>query len=252
MDEALPPMPPPRTTLWARLLNVFATPGAVFDEVVAEAHPTPVNWIVPLVFAAVVGIIFSLVVFSQPSVIQQLKERQQTSIQKLVDAGKLTEEQGAERAKQIERFFNPTVLKIASALGSMAANAFWMFGIGLGLWLLGKFIFKREFPFMLGVEVTGLSFMIWVLGGIISMLLVVVTGNILISPGPGLLIRNFDLKNPAHLFIASIDLFTVWFLAVLSIGFTRLARIPFLAAAAWLYGIWAVMKVAPFILTRGL
>ncbi|HKI69933.1 MAG TPA: hypothetical protein VKA67_10115, partial [Verrucomicrobiae bacterium] len=74
MDE-IPPIPespppasqpappkPAHTSLAARLLNVFATPGDVFAEVKASG-PCTANWLVPVLFSALVGVFSAIVIF---------------------------------------------------------------------------------------------------------------------------------------------------------------------------------------------
>ncbi len=53
-----PPLgtPAPTTSLAGRLLNVFAAPGEVFEEVKATP-PSVANWLVPVIIYAVVGAI---------------------------------------------------------------------------------------------------------------------------------------------------------------------------------------------------
>ena len=76
MEESQPPSipetpPPPSTSLFSRLTNVFVAPADVFDEI-KSSKPTTANWIVPLVLAMIAGVIYTLVVFSQPAVIQKM------------------------------------------------------------------------------------------------------------------------------------------------------------------------------------
>jgi hypothetical protein len=98
------------------------------------------------------------------------------------------------------------------------------------------------------VEVTGLTTVISILGATISMLLVVVTGNMLMTPGPALLIQDFDPANKTHLLLSGINLTTLWYIAVLSIGLARLSGASFAKAGSWLFGIWAVFKLGAILL----
>jgi hypothetical protein len=48
--------PPARTSIAARLLNLFAAPGEVFDEVISSPV-TPANWIVPVLLVWLTGLL---------------------------------------------------------------------------------------------------------------------------------------------------------------------------------------------------
>ena len=42
--------------------------------------------------------------------------------------------------------------------------------------------------------------------------------------------------------LSSLNLVTLWYVGVLSVGLSKLTGKPFLTAALWLYGIWAVLR----------
>jgi hypothetical protein len=51
------------SSLFGRLFNMFAAPGELFDEL-RQSKPAHSNWVVPLLLSMVVGVLFSIVVFS--------------------------------------------------------------------------------------------------------------------------------------------------------------------------------------------
>ena len=62
---------PPSTSLGARLFNVFATPGDVFEEV-RQSKPCVGNWLLPMFLSCVIGVISVLVIFSQEAIQHQV------------------------------------------------------------------------------------------------------------------------------------------------------------------------------------
>jgi hypothetical protein len=82
--------------------------------------------------------------------------------------------------------------------------------------------------------------MIGVLGGVMSMLLMVVMGNTLATPGPALLIREPNASNPVHLILAAFNVMTLWYLGVLAVGLSKLSGAPVAKAAGWLFSLWAI------------
>src|SRR6516162_4011560 len=79
-------------SLAGRLMNVFAAPGEVFEEVRIRP-PSVANWLVPMLIFAVVGTIGAFIMFSQPAIIQQIHEQQAAAMDKQVKDGKLTQAQ---------------------------------------------------------------------------------------------------------------------------------------------------------------
>ena len=101
MEIAPPPLPVeevqrPASSLAGRLLNVFAAPGDVFDEI-RTSTPSTANWLVPLLLTCLVGIGYVFAVFSQESILQSMRETQEKTMQKQVDARKLTQQQADQR-----------------------------------------------------------------------------------------------------------------------------------------------------------
>ena len=242
MDESQPPpLPetatPAATSLVSRLTNIFVAPGEVFDEVKVSA-PNTMNWLLPSILACVMGIIFSVVIFSQETIVHDMRDAQEKQMQKAVDAGKMTKEQAEQAVQMMEKFMSPTMMTIFGSAGSVVGTFAGLFLFALIFWLMGKFLFKAPFGYMQAVEVNGLASMVSVLGGLLTMLVVLLKGNLLYTPGPSLLISQFDPANKTHLMLAAFNLTTVWWIAVLAIGLARLSGVSFTKAAAWLFGIW--------------
>jgi mannitol-specific phosphotransferase system IIBC component len=240
MDEPspLPECPPevsapPTTSLAARLLNVFAVPGDVFAEV--KATPRSVgNWLVPTLLVLVLSMASAALIYSQPTIQQQLREQQDQVIQKMVGKGWINQEQA-----EAQRLKAGTSTNLLPFLGMAVVQAgVTPFGWGLILWLLGVLVFKAKFPFMKAVEVTGLASAITGLGIIVSTLMVVGLGNMFASPSPTLLLKHFDPQKPSHSLLAVVNVITFWVLVVRAIGLARLAGVPVLRAAFWVFGVW--------------
>jgi 3-oxoacyl-[acyl-carrier protein] reductase len=71
-------------SLAARLLNVFAIPGEVFEGVKASRFCVG-NWLLPALLSAAVGVLTIIVVFSQPSIQRQVREAGEQKAKELMD-----------------------------------------------------------------------------------------------------------------------------------------------------------------------
>ena len=100
----------------------------------------------------------------------------------------------------------------------------WTFVLGLGLWLLSAKIYRAPTTFFQMREVAGLASMISLLGLVISMFLVMATGSLFSNIGPILLIPEFNPASKTHLALASLNVITLWYLAVLSLGVAHVSR----------------------------
>jgi hypothetical protein len=246
-EEPSPANRAPTTSLAARLMNVFATPSEVFEEVKASPH-TAGNWLVPALIGSVVGVISVFIVLAQPAIQQQLREKQDQAIEKrldkMVQAGQLTRQQADQQKGIAEKFMGPTVMKISGAF----AAVFWSFARvflwALVLWGLGMWLLRVRLEYLKALEVAGLAGMIGVLGTIVKLLLQVNLSNLASSPSLAIAVKNFDGTNPWHLVLAGLNGFDLWEVAVMAVGLARLARVPFARAGFSVFGVWVIWSSA--------
>lgn len=233
-------------SLAARLLNVFAVPGEVFTEV-RSARASTLNWLVPALCSAVIGVVSAIIIFSQPAVVQQLREQQTKAMDQQVQSGKLTQAQADQALSVMEKFVGPTMLKIFGSAGAVVVSFVHVIWWGFVLWFLSKLFLKVSIPFPKTLEVAGLAMMINVLGAIVAMLLIVNFGRIGATPSLALTVSNFDASRKSHLFMGAANVFYFWLVGVMSVGLAKLAGVPFLRAA-WLVLTYWVLQESFFIL----
>jgi len=229
--------PPPATSLAGRLLNVFAAPGDVFEEV-KNSKPSPANWLVPAMLLIVISWLSAWLVFSQASVRQQLNDLANKAIDKQVEKGKLSSSQAEQARQAAEKLtgLSYTIGAVAGPVFGAFASPFWW---GLILWLSGAKALKGNFPYLKAVETAGLANMIMVLEVVVRTLLILVTGNLFAAPSLALTVKEFDPQNTVHSLLAVVNVMLFWVLIVRSIGLARLSGASVGKAAVWVFGIWA-------------
>ena len=234
---------PHATSLPARLLNIFATPGEVFAEVKA-APLTAANWLVPTLLSAVVGVLASILIFSQPAIVQQLHEQQVKALDQQVKAGKMTQAQADQAIGVVEKFTGPAMLKVFGSVGAVVGSFVRLFWWAFILWLLAKLFLKVNVSYMKAAETVGLTTMISLLGAIVGLLLIVNLGKLFSGPSLALAVADFDVQKKSHLLLGAVNVFSFWFIGVLSAGFARLAGVPFARALFLVLGYWILQELA--------
>jgi hypothetical protein len=238
------------TSIWARLLNVFAVPGEVFTEV--KATPvTAANWLVPAMIMAIVGAISAIIIFSQPAIVQQVREQQAAMFDKQVKAGKITQADADKMIEMSEKFTGPTMLRLFGSVGAVATSFGRIFWWGFVLWLLARWLLKREILFKKALEVAGLALMISVLGTIVGLLLSVNLNRAMATPSLALVLKDFDMTRKSHLFLGAANVFYFWQVAITSLGFAKLAGVPFLRAAWVVVTFWVLQESLSIMLGIG-
>ena len=229
--ETIPTIPesqanPPQSSIWSRLLNVFASPGEVFEEV-KNSKPSTSNWLAPALIYAVVGVISAFVIFSQPAIIQQIHDQQEKVMDQQVKAGKLTQAQADQAMGAIDKFTGPGMMTIFGGVGAVVGSFIHIFWWAFILWLMGQWFLKIKFPFIKAVEIAGLATMILVLGAVVSGLLTVITGKLGMTPSLALLVDKIDFKNKTHMLLAAVNVFNFWQIGVAGCGLSRMTGAPF-------------------------
>ena len=138
----------------------------------------------------------------------------------------------------------PTLMIVMGSAGTVGTAVAWPFLAALIVWLLGKVAFQASFSYLKALEVCGLASLIGVLNQVVRLLLAVSMGSIFVTPGPVLLVREFDAQNLWHLLAAAFSVLTIWQVGVISLGLARLSGSSWAKAAGWLYGLWAGVAFA--------
>jgi hypothetical protein len=239
LQQSLPEEPAtPAMSLTGRLLNIFATPGEVFDDI-KPASPAVANWLAPALIFMVVSWLVSAVVLTQPAIKQQMDEMLESGLRKQFEKAHLPKEKIEEAVQNAKKWVGITTL-VGSYAGPILIGLISPFAWGFLIWLGGAKVFKGNFEYMKAVEVVGLGNMIGVLDVIVKGLLILVMGNVFAAPSPVLLVKDFNPQNPIHSLLALANVMTLWILAVRAIGLARLANVSVAKAAAWVVGIWVV------------
>src|SRR5271155_5390966 len=108
-------------SLLARLLNVFAIPGAVFEDVKASRR-TASNWLVPALISSTVGIFGAIVMYSQPAFLAQIHDQfthQKQTIEQSVKDKQMTQEDADWLYKMMDFLAQPVTLKSMGAFGAV-------------------------------------------------------------------------------------------------------------------------------------
>lgn len=229
--------PPPRPSLIARLFNILAAPGEVFEQVRAEP-PRTAHWLVPALLLLGVGGLGAWLIFRQPAFRQQQDEIQLRVLARMVEKGKLPRAQFEQLQQNLggggpaKYLLGPAIGVLGFALVSPFWGAFWV-------WLIGAKMHRGGFSYAKALDVAGLANMVVVLGSLVKTLMILALGNLQAAPTPALLVREFDPFNPLHAALGMFDLFGFWVCGVRAAGMAALGGPAWGRGFAWLVLIWA-------------
>lgn len=236
-SEQAKPMP-----LFEKVTNIFASPGELFENV-RLTGPTASNWLLPLILLIIVALAMSQLVLSNPSLRDQMGSIIKKSMEESVQSGRMTQEQ-ADQA--YEQFASPTstMAMIIRFVATILGIPIVLFVVALAYWLLGKWGMRATAPYMKVVEVVGLTFFIGILESIVNTIMIFLMDSIFASPSLALIVlQNFDIQNKLHMALGKVNIFTIWSLAVTSIGLSKLFQRDFPKVAVLVFALWIVWCV---------
>ena len=207
------------------MLDILATPGEVFDEVMA-GPPCLANWLVPTLLVCLA----SLVLLRTAATSDQIS----VAVSRLADAGKLS----AAQADALTRNW-PSVSAFTICLGA-AAGMGWS---ALLLWLIGRVCLKTPFPFGKALEVVGLSSVVLLLGTVFTALLVAATGDPTARPALSILAGRLPPESHLRAALDTLNFFHFWSAGVLAVGLSKLSGVGFKESAFWVLGYWIVVRL---------
>ena len=222
------------SSLTAKLWDMFAYPGQVFDEVIA-APPRVLNWLVPTLLVAIASLFLLRTGYDNatdlPTPSQTVEAQSSVS-----DSAALQAVPGSTDWRR---------LSAVGVCGGAFAGTFWSAFL---LWFIGRTFLKARFSFLKAVEVVGLTGVIMALGAVVTALLVSIFGNPAARPALSLLALSLPFDSHVRLFLDVVNFFHLWGISVLAIGLSRLSGVTFKEAAFWVFGYWIVVRLGLILL----
>jgi hypothetical protein len=139
------------------------------------------------------------------------------------------------------------LLIVIGIIGGMIAVAAYYFGAALVLWLVNKSLFKASYGYMKYLELYGISTWIGVLGGVITVVMMLALGTMTATPSASLaVIGNYDSTNTMHKILSAFNVFSIWETAVIGIGLSKFSEKSYgsgIASAFILLALWTALSI---------
>jgi len=217
MEEQVPAAP--TISFSDIIMNVFASPAEAYEGI--RTSPTRASvWVVPLLLTFVLSIGSIWFTFTNESIRSQIVEQQRERMQEQIQSGKITQE----RADQIlEGMEKGSGMMIAfGIIGAGIMLCVTVFVGALFLWLIGKLALKAEAGYGKYLELWGSSLWIGILGGIVTLLLLMAFNSMYASPSAALAVMSsYSPKNSLHRLLTSLNVFSIWQMVVVGIGLSK-------------------------------
>ncbi len=236
--------------LGTRIMNVFSSPGELFTEV-ARTPVQKSSWAVPYVLSLLLTLVFTYGLFSNPSLRQQIYDTQLQGMQKAVEEGRMTQAQLDQMREGMESS-GLGMFMLFGGVSQIVIGSAMFFGLALLLWLTSKFGLKATAGYAKLLELTGLASFIALIGAVITLVLMYVFDSLRATPGAALaILDSYDRENKMHLFLSSLNVFTLWETSIIGIGLSKVANKSTGVGMGIAFGLWALWTIVTVALGWG-
>jgi hypothetical protein len=230
-DALIPPPPAaePEPNGLQRIIGVLFSPDATLASIARKP-----DWVLPLVVLLVMSLVAGVVIAQHVdfgAAAREAMEQNKNATPEQIDKGVKM----AAGIGKVVTYLSP----VLSAIGLL---------IIAGVLLLAFRLFGGEGDFNQAFSVTCYSSMPGVIKSILMMIIIVAKGGMIPGQQLATLVRSnlgflVDYKaNPmAFALLSSIDVFSIWFVALMIIGFAYLARVSRVKSAVIIISLWLVV-----------
>ena len=234
-----------------KMIGVFTEPAKMFYHT-SKFTAKHKDWVIPVIIFFIVVALIRIIAMTNKEVMFEAKQKQIDSIEKMVESGTLTREQGDEAINGIEQqtefMQGPVgwVIAIASTL---------IFGLIVYLIITGiyflfiKFLLKGEGTFTSALVANGLTIYISLLQIIVAGILTMLFGKMIMDTSLASLM-NSDKMTLTGWLLAKIDPISIWAYIILAIGFAKMFKSEYtgkyygLVFGVWLIGMFILFQLA--------
>lgn len=244
----------PVTSLPARLLNVLAMPGQVFEEVRTSGR-TVWNWLLPAPVYAVSLALFTAAMFSTPAIqklwseqTSMMRSGQSADLAAAVKSGKTTQADADKTLAFTDSFAGPRTLRVIGLVSGFGFGLVRIFWWALVLWYLARKVLKQPVHYGKMLEVAGIASVVAMIGNLVLVALVMNVGKTASDTGSSIVVANLESSRLQTIIAIAQNGLNFWLIAVLGAGLARMTGLPwarglFLMAAYWLASEFLLMAL---------
>ncbi|MFA3782183.1 YIP1 family protein [Melioribacteraceae bacterium 4301-Me] len=238
-----------------KLVGIFTEPAKTYSKM-SEFPPKTSDWIIPLIVAIVFAILSNIIMMSNPVIKSAILEKQMAQVEKqfdeMVKNGQMTEQQKEERLESIREGQGGAIALIGTIIGIPFAFFIMFFIVSGVFYLLIKFALKGEGTYKSAMSAYGLAYYIIVVQ-IIVMVILAFTMNRFFQSVSIADILNIDKSNFGGFLLGKADIFSIWFYAVIGIGFAKMFKSPSVTKyVVMVFAVWLGFSIVFFFIGKSI
>lgn len=226
-----------------KLVGVFAEPANTFKRISKVGTKTS-DWLIPIFIVIVVSIVSNYVMMSNPTIKYSIMENQMKAVEErfdeMVASGQMTEAQKEQQLQQTRDFMENqgSTQLIFSTLGILIFTFVMFFIVSGVFYAVAKFGLHGEGDYKGAMAAYGLPHYIIVIQVIVMVILAFVLDRFLQGTSVAAILDS-DKTTFAGWIFSKLDIFSIWFYAVVSVGFAKMFKSESYGKYfAMVFGLW--------------
>lgn len=209
-----------------KLVGVFSEPGSTFKRM-SNVGVKTTDWLIPILVVIVISIISNYVMMSNPTIKYSIMEKQMTAVEErldeMVESGQLSEAQKDQQLQQTRDFMENqgNTQMIFSTLGILIFTFVMFFLVSGVFFAVTKFGLKGEGAYKGAMAAYGLPHYIIVIQVIVMVILAFALDRFIQGTSVAA-IMDSDKTTFVGWILSKLDIFTIWFYAVVAVGFAKM------------------------------
>ena len=208
-----------------KMIGVFTEPAKMFQQT-SKFPPRNKDWVIPVLILFLVAALIRIIAMTNKEVYFEAKEKGVERIEKMVESGTLTREQGDEAINRIDQqmeFMQGPIGWVITIATTLIFGFIVIFIIVGFYYLLIRFLLKGEGTFASALVANGLTMYISTLQLIIAGILTMLLGKMMTDTSLASFM-SIDKNTITGWLLAKVDPISIWAYIVLSIGFAKMFK----------------------------
>jgi len=234
-----------------KMIGVFSEPAKMFAHT-SKFPPRNKDWVIPVVIFFIVIALIRIIAMTNKEVYFEAKKQGIERIEKMVESGTMTREQGDEAIEAIDQqmAFMQGPIGWVITIATTVIFGLIIFFIIVGIYYLFiKFLFKGEGTFASALVASGLTTYLNILQTIIGGILTMLLGKMIMDTSLASLMGS-DKTTFTGWLLAKVDPISIWAYIILAIGFAKMfksestGKYYALVIGLWLIGGFIIFQLA--------
>lgn len=232
----------PQISVAEAVSGVFYDPANTFRTMLQSKKRN--FWIIFMVISIILNLISAFLFMNDAELVSEVKRLQKESVEKQInksiEEGKLPKEKANEIIEQSEK--NMEKFFAVSSYGFSLLGPIFLILIPSVVYFLVFKILKVQVDLMKIINVIALAMVVFAVGSLLATVLSIVLGS-LSGFSLGTIVPETAVGKAVHLILQKIDLFTLWYLFLVTIGIKEASGVTTAKSATVVFSLWIIWSI---------